>query len=223
MTQNDNERKVLELRKLGWSYGQICKELGLNKSLVAYYAKRNTLEEHSRKEAEKEKSQKEYEKIVCENVKTATSMNDLCKIMGKRATNNNYLHFQRIIEKHNVDTSHFSSLPVQKKKIKILNDDEYFVLNENTLKSGNNVKERILKNKIKERKCECCGRTHWNGDLIPLQLHHINGNRFDNRLENLQLLCPNCHAQTDNYAGKNANIVKQVYICKCCGKEFHVR
>ena len=43
-----------------------------------------------------------------------------------------------------------------------------------------------------------------NGRPIPLQLHHINGNPTDNRIENLQVLCPNCHAQTDNYSGKNS-------------------
>lgn len=48
-----------------------------------------------------------------------------------------------------------------------------------------------------------CGNTEWLDKHIPLELHHINGNHKDNRLSNLQLLCPNCHALTDNYRGKN--------------------
>ncbi|HWF50270.1 MAG TPA: HNH endonuclease [Solirubrobacteraceae bacterium] len=51
--------------------------------------------------------------------------------------------------------------------------------------------------------CERCGLIDWQGDPLTLALHHINGERHDNRLENLMLLCPNCHSRTDTYAGRN--------------------
>jgi 5-methylcytosine-specific restriction endonuclease McrA len=51
--------------------------------------------------------------------------------------------------------------------------------------------------------CECCGISEWLDRPLSLALHHINGDGHDNRLENLQLLCPNCHSQTDNFAGRN--------------------
>lgn len=60
---------------------------------------------------------------------------------------------------------------------------------------------------IRGRKCEKCGLEEWQGQSIPLQVHHIDGNHYNNVLNNLQLLCPNCHAQTDTYAGKNKNRV----------------
>ncbi|MBW3658440.1 MAG: HNH endonuclease [Actinobacteria bacterium] len=56
---------------------------------------------------------------------------------------------------------------------------------------------------MKDHRCEGCDRSEWNGSPIPLELDHINGNRTDNRLENLRLLCPNCHAQTPTYRGRN--------------------
>lgn len=70
-------------------------------------------------------------------------------------------------------------------------------------------KESIKKNLIslREHKCECCGLEQWQGKPIPLELHHIDGDRYNNELDNLQLLCPNCHSQTPNYRGKG--IIKQ--------------
>ena len=65
------------------------------------------------------------------------------------------------------------------------------------------VKERIIKDGIKEYCCEICGIDSYEGNPLTLQLHHINGVSNDHRIENLQILCPNCHSQTDNYCGKN--------------------
>ena len=65
------------------------------------------------------------------------------------------------------------------------------------------LKTRILNEHIKDSKCECCGLSEWNNLPIPLELHHKDGNRTNHKLENLMLLCPNCHAQTDTYRAKN--------------------
>lgn len=73
------------------------------------------------------------------------------------------------------------------------------------------------------RKCECeiCKITNWNGLPITLQVHHIDGNRNNDDEANLQILCPNCHSQTDNYCSKNRKIEKKRYYCKNCGKEIN--
>jgi len=69
--------------------------------------------------------------------------------------------------------------------------------------SAHKLKLKLIEDGIKEHKCENCNLTKWNGEKIPLELHHIDGDRYNNVLSNIQILCPNCHSQTDNNSGKN--------------------
>lgn len=75
---------------------------------------------------------------------------------------------------------------------------------ENSTVHNHTIKNRIIQDSLIKYECCSCGISSvYNGKELRLELHHINGKRKDNRLENLQFLCPNCHSQTENYAGKN--------------------
>jgi hypothetical protein len=65
------------------------------------------------------------------------------------------------------------------------------------------LKNRLIKENIKKNECDVCGISEWNGNPINVELDHIDGNSKNHRLENIRMLCPNCHSQTDTFRAKN--------------------
>ncbi len=83
--------------------------------------------------------------------------------------------------------------------------------------SNSYLKKRLIKEGLLKDECAICGLTNvWNGNPLSLQLDHKNGDSTDNRIENLRLVCPNCHSQTETYCGKAKKSSPK--ICKKCGK-----
>ena len=161
------------------------------------------------------KSKKTKEEVE-EAAKNSFSKAGMCRYFGWNPTGS-YKVIDRYIKIYNIDISHFTNKPLYRKSpINKLNSEEYG--------KGYYCKSATLLRKLfeegkKERRCECCGNTMWNEKTIPLELHHIDGNHFNNDFNNLMVLCPNCHAQTDNYKGKK-NKENEEYFCKKCGKKI---
>jgi transposase-like protein len=82
--------------------------------------------------------------------------------------------------------------------------DEYLVKGREVNRT--HLKSRLLAEGLKENRCERCGIGDWVGAPLSMALHHVNGDGDDNRLENLMMLCPNCHAQTPNFSGRNRRL-----------------
>jgi hypothetical protein len=64
------------------------------------------------------------------------------------------------------------------------------------------LRQKLIQDGLKKDSCELCGYSEWMGKKIPLELHHVDGNRFNNALNNLQILCPTCHSLTPNHSRK---------------------
>jgi hypothetical protein len=138
-------------------------------------------------------------------VRTSRSVAEVLRKLGFEPGGGRQMTLKKRIARLGLDTSHFigqawrrgSTNPVVPPKPLA----EFLV--EGRLVQTNGLKKRLIREGVKQPQCEACGRGEWNGYPIPLELDHINGRRDDNRLENLRVLCPNCHAQTETYRGRN--------------------
>ncbi len=142
--------------------------------------------------------------LLEENVKDCYSLCELCRRLGLKPVGGNINSVKRKLDEFNVDYSHFTGKnwnvnpknPVYKGKY-LPNLCEH-----SSLRSAY-VKELVYRLGLKENKCECCGLSEWQGKPLVCELHHINGDSTDNRIENLIILCPNCHSQTENFRSRN--------------------
>ena len=122
-----------------------------------------------------------------------------------RAHGGSYVTIKKRIEKLNIDTSHFNTY---NKEMKFFSNDEIFVKNS---PFKGQIRRRVLRDNLVPYKCAKCGNLgEWMGRPLTLTLDHINGDHNDNRIENLQFICPNCDSQQDTYCYKN----KHKYVKK---------
>lgn len=112
------------------------------------------------------------------------------------------------------DVSHLDKARIQdRRNAKYKLED---ILIKNSPYRGAGIKDRLFKEGLLKNECSECGLVKWRGKVITLQLDHINGDNTDNRIENLRILCANCHTLTPTYAGKNQKRVKKEKpLCSC--------
>lgn len=131
-------------------------------------------------------------------------------VSGQSGTGYKTIH--KIVERYSVDTTHWLGFRSRLGTIGNRKPVEQ-------LKMGSyDLKNRLLKFGLKKHQCERCHRRKWLGQAIPLELHHVNGNKRDNRQQNTELLCPNCHALTPNYCYKNAKSRRSPTAEACVSK-----
>lgn len=136
-------------------------------------------------------------------ISKAKSFRQALKLLGLKEAGGNYAALKRRIYELNLDISHMTGQTWNRGVVRgpQLQIEEY--LNNKRSIQSHKLRLRLIREGIFEQKCYCCGLRTWNDHPIPLELEHKNGNPQDNSLDNLTLLCPNCHALTATYRGKN--------------------
>lgn len=139
-------------------------------------------------------------------VVAARSLAHVMRLLGMADSGSgNYKSIHESINRLSLDTSHFLGMGWNKgnrpsgRKVMLCD-----VLDGSTpYRQTSSLRRRLIKEGVFENKCSECGITDWHGKPLSLHLDHKNGVNSDHKLENLRLLCPNCHSQTDNFGSKN--------------------
>lgn len=135
---------------------------------------------------------------------SSNSFNDIIFKLKLNVCGAQYKNIKDKCKKLNLTTSHFDSSKYRLNAQNVIRQDMKTILIQNSqYKSMNRLKLRLISEKYLKNECSVCKITSWCDKPLSLQLDHINGIRNDNRIENLRILCPNCHSQSDTYAGKN--------------------
>lgn len=153
-------------------------------------------------------------------VKNNETVADVIKELGLYLGRGNYQTIYRNVKRLDLDTSHWLGRGFNKERPNNWSktpNEKIFI--ENSYFHAQGVKDRVIKENLIEYKCQKCGiEREWQGELLVLQLDHINGIHNDNRLDNLRFLCPNCHSQTNNWSGRK-NRSDVTYKCESCGTQ----
>lgn len=135
---------------------------------------------------------------------SSNSFGDIISKLGLNICGAQYKNINDKCEKLGLNKSFFDSSKYRKNAHNTVKQPLSSILVENSkYKSTHCLKRRLISEKFFINECFICKISSWQNKKLSLQLDHINGIRTDNRLENLRFLCPNCHSQSDTYAGKN--------------------
>jgi hypothetical protein len=179
---SEKRRRIGELHEQGLSYSVIAKALGITKPTVAYHARRLGIpaDERAARRYDWSAVQLAYDSGL--SIRECAARFGFCTASWTAAVRR-------------------GAVVPRPKEMPL----ETLLVTGRAQTGRGHLKQRLLAAGLKQERCERCGISKWQGMPLAMQLHHVNGDGLDNRLENLELLCANCHSLTDTYGGRNGH------------------
>jgi hypothetical protein len=138
-------------------------------------------------------------------IASSRSFADLCRKLGIKPSTGAQTHLSRRVQHYGINTDHFVgrnwALAANLGPRRPISD----YLDNKVRITSSRLKKRLISDGLKKAECEGCLLTHWLGEPIPLELHHIDSDHDNNALLNLQVLCPNCHGLEKSGRGGTAD------------------
>lgn len=132
---------------------------------------------------------------IINNTQCVKSLGALLRSLGLKVAGGNYIHMKKQLQRLNVNTDHWTGQAWSK---------DQQLKNYTTYKRASSIKRWLIAER--GHQCENCFNTKWLGQVISLEIDHIDGDRTNNEIANLKLLCPNCHSQTTTWRGRKNKI-----------------
>lgn len=151
------------------------------------------------------KNRKWTDEQLIEAIKSSFSVREALQKLGIIPAGGSYKTFHSAVKKLNLDVSHFTGQGHLKGKTHNWSPTKPLdeILIDGSFVQSYKLKNRLIKIGLIKDQCSECELSEWRGQKLSLHLDHIDGNPINNKLDNLRLLCPNCHSLTDTYCGKN--------------------
>lgn len=153
-------------------------------------------------------------------VAASLSWSEVLRRLGRRAAGGNHQTVKSYAARWDISTEHFDPHAASRCATRFRGRPLEEVLIERSTYQRGTLKKRLFREGVKQRRCELCGQgEEWRGRRMSLILDHVNGVSDDNRLENLQIVCPNCAATLDTHCGRNPALSKP-RDCRVCREPF---